>query len=106
MKRLEVNYADEVHKYIMVTSNGNFIDATKKGNIGRFLNHSCEPNAVVVEWNVKGEARMGVFAKEAISPGQEIYFDYNFQPYGEPQVCYCGAESCTGQLGMCGVEFI
>ena len=34
------------HHYLMGLDNDLFIDATKKGNIARFINHSCEPNAM------------------------------------------------------------
>ena len=32
------------HFYVMALRNDQFIDATKKGNIARFFNHSCDPN--------------------------------------------------------------
>lgn len=34
------------HSYFMALATDQIIDATKKGNITRFINHSCEPNAV------------------------------------------------------------
>lgn len=36
---------NHVHHYLMSIGTKAFIDATKKGNISRFINHSCDPNA-------------------------------------------------------------
>lgn len=33
------------HYYFMALKSDAIIDATTKGNISRFINHSCEPNA-------------------------------------------------------------
>ncbi|VDO63441.1 unnamed protein product [Onchocerca flexuosa] len=33
-----------VHHYLMALKNGAVIDATAKGNVSRFINHSCDPN--------------------------------------------------------------
>ena len=35
------------HFYFMALSSENFIDATYKGNLSRFINHSCDPNAEI-----------------------------------------------------------
>ncbi|KAK6034573.1 WW domain protein [Cooperia oncophora] len=80
------------------------IDATKKGNCSRFMNHSCEPNAVCEKWYVPRTPcaidRIGFFAKRDIELGEEITFDYQFENYGrEAQRCFCGTASCTGWIG-------
>ncbi|ETO36918.1 hypothetical protein RFI_00145 [Reticulomyxa filosa] len=36
--------------YIIELEKNLFIDATKKGNIGRFVNHSCDPNCQTSKW--------------------------------------------------------
>lgn len=33
------------HYYFMALKSDQIIDATNKGNISRFINHSCDPNA-------------------------------------------------------------
>ncbi|KAJ0976874.1 hypothetical protein J5N97_012348 [Dioscorea zingiberensis] len=76
------------------------IDATRKGSLARFINHSCQPNCETRKWNVLGEVRVGIFAKQDINPGTELAYDYNFEWYGGAKVrCLCGALSCSGFLG-------
>lgn len=70
------------HYYFMALSSDCVIDATKKGNISRFINHSCDPNAETQKWTVNGELRIGFFSKKPIMPDEEITFDYQFQRYG------------------------
>lgn len=59
-----------------------FIDATKRGGIGRFANHSCNPNSYVAKWFVGNRIRMGIFAKRDIKKDEEITFNYNVDRYG------------------------
>ena len=34
------------HMYFMALNHNEIVDATRKGNIARFINHSCSPNLV------------------------------------------------------------
>ncbi|TKW40246.1 hypothetical protein SEVIR_1G233400v4 [Setaria viridis] len=52
------------------------IDATFKGNVSRFLNHSCEPNCKLEKWQVSGETRVGFFASRAIKIGEPLTYEY------------------------------
>lgn len=98
MKQYEIE--DRRHFYFMMLQNGEFIDATVKGSLARFCNHSCSPNSYVDKWLVKGRLRMGIFAKRDIIQGEEITFDYNVDRYGsQVQACYCGSDNCMGYLG-------
>jgi histone-lysine N-methyltransferase SETD2 len=97
-----VQYDDEgiKHFYFMSLSKGEFIDATKKGNLGRFCNHSCNPNCYVDKWVVGEKMRMGIFALREIRAGEELTFNYNVDRYGaDPQPCYCGEAECVGFIG-------
>ena len=88
------------HFYFMSLSQGEFVDATKKGNLGRFCNHSCNPNCYVDKWVVGEKLRMGIFAERKVKAGEELTFNYNVDRYGaDPQVCYCGEPNCTGYIG-------
>uniref|UniRef100_A0A183EAQ4 AWS domain-containing protein n=1 Tax=Gongylonema pulchrum TaxID=637853 RepID=A0A183EAQ4_9BILA len=47
MKRRKKKYGKDpkhVHHYLMALKNGAVIDATLRGNVSRFINHSCDPN--------------------------------------------------------------
>lgn len=70
------------HHFFMALKADEIIDATTKGNITRFVNHSCEPNAETQKWTVNGDLRIGFFSTRTIQPGEEITFDYQFQRYG------------------------
>ncbi|KAK7711727.1 histone methyltransferase set2 [Botryosphaeria dothidea] len=97
-----VQYDEEKirHFYFMSLSKGEFVDATKKGNLGRFCNHSCNPNCFVDKWVVGDKLRMGIFAERHIKAGEELVFNYNVDRYGaDPQPCYCGEANCTGFIG-------
>ncbi|PWY70188.1 SET and WW domain protein [Aspergillus heteromorphus CBS 117.55] len=88
------------HFYFMSLSKGEFVDATKKGNLGRFCNHSCNPNCYVDKWVVGEKLRMGIFAERHIQAGEELVFNYNVDRYGaDPQPCYCAEPNCTGYIG-------
>ena len=101
-RRRMLQYDDEgiKHFYFMSLSKGEFVDATKKGNLGRFCNHSCNPNCYVDKWVVDDKLRMGIFAERKIKAGEELVFNYNVDRYGaNPQPCYCGEPNCTGFIG-------
>ncbi|XP_076236867.1 SET domain containing 2 [Calliopsis andreniformis] len=88
------------HYYFMALKSDQIIDATMKGNVSRFINHSCDPNSETQKWTVNGELRIGFFNKKFIAAGEEITFDYHFQRYGkEAQKCYCEAPNCRGWIG-------
>lgn len=88
------------HFYFMSLTKHEFVDATKKGNLGRFCNHSCNPNCYVDKWVVGDKLRMGIFTARAVKAGEELVFNYNVDRYGaDPQPCYCGEPNCTGYIG-------
>ncbi|XP_055822961.1 uncharacterized protein LOC129891579 isoform X2 [Solanum dulcamara] len=75
------------------------IDATFKGNLSRFLNHSCDPNCKLEKWQVEGETRVGVFAARYIEVEEPLTYDYRFVQFGSEVKCHCGASNCQGYLG-------
>ncbi len=61
----------------------------EKGSVGWYLNHSCEPNCVIL-------GRTRVVALSAIEPGAEVTFDYstNVGWDGFIMECSCGSQAC------------
>jgi hypothetical protein len=101
-RRRTIQYDEEgiKHFYFMSLTKSEFVDATKKGNLGRFCNHSCNPNCYVDKWVVGEKLRMGIFAERHIKAGEELVFNYNVDRYGaDPQPCYCAEPNCTGYIG-------
>ncbi|XP_052226023.1 histone-lysine N-methyltransferase NSD2-like isoform X2 [Dreissena polymorpha] len=101
-RRLEKAHEDNVHNFYMMTLDmDRIIDAGPKGNLSRFMNHSCDPNLETQKWNVNGDVRVGLFALRDIKEGEELTFNYNFDCLGNEQTkCQCGAENCSGFLGV------
>ena len=60
----------------MKLNNQEVIDPTSKGNLARFINHSCQPNCITEKWNVLGEVCIGIFANRDINEDEELTFDY------------------------------
>ena len=54
-----------------------------QGALGRFINHSCDPNCETQKWLVHGELAIGLFATKDIPANTELTFDYNFERYGD-----------------------
>jgi hypothetical protein len=89
------------HFYFMTLRPNQIIDATCKGNLSRFLNHSCSPNCETQKWIVGGRIKIGLFTLKTIKAGSELTFDYKFVRFGkEPQKCLCGEANCTGFIGV------
>jgi SET domain len=74
-------------------------DATKQGNVARFINASCDPNCYTKIIPVDGNKRIVIYAKRDISLGEELCYDYKFPlEYDEEKriPCHCGVKDCRG----------
>ncbi len=92
------------------------VDATHKGNVARFLNHSCAPNLELVLVRAGMLLpRLAFFTSRDVRPGEELTFSYGdekeeaeearpppTQPKekGQPprRPCRCGSTACRGVL--------
>ncbi|KAI8967227.1 hypothetical protein BDF20DRAFT_840312 [Mycotypha africana] len=101
IKRTKEYEADGLkHYYFMTLKTDEIIDATKKGCLARFINHSCNPNCVTQKWVVGKNMRIGIFTRRPIKAGSELTFDYKFERYGAvAQKCYCEEPNCKGYIG-------
>ncbi|KAL4759825.1 putative histone-lysine N-methyltransferase (Ash1) [Aspergillus foveolatus] len=100
-KRMRTIYKKNECYYLMYFDQNMIIDATR-GSIARFVNHGCEPNCRMEKWTVAGKPRMALFAGDrGIMTGEELTYDYNFDPYSQKNVqqCRCGSSQCRGILG-------
>lgn len=86
------------------------IDATYKGNLSRFINHSCQANlqtwpATSCNENSRMH-RLYYFSLRLIRAGEELTVDYcggvhpNFLPSRQDNAiaCKCGSEQCKGYI--------
>lgn len=96
----EAEAQNQRHFYFMTIRNGRVIDASQKGNLARFMNHSCAPNCETQKWTVGGRLHVGLFARQSIRQGTELTFDYKFVRFGQAaQQCFCGEPQCKGIIG-------
>ena len=94
-------YQDKTCTYLMSLTKNEVIDPTTKGNLARFINHSCEPNCETQKWHVLGELCIGIFTLRDIQEDEELTFNYGFNVWKTTyQKCLCGAPSCRGYLGI------
>lgn len=74
------------------------VDATKCGNLARFINHACEPNCYAKVIKIDGQNKIVIYSKQAIAIGEEITYDYKFPIEDEKIRCLCGSKNCRKYL--------
>ncbi len=94
-------HASSPHTMLFTLNDGIVIDATRRGNSARWINHSCAPNCEIAD----DDNHIFIDAARDIRPGEELSYDYNLQ-IGEPHTaeakrehaCLCGARRCRGTM--------
>ncbi|XP_031566095.1 histone-lysine N-methyltransferase SETMAR-like isoform X1 [Actinia tenebrosa] len=89
------------------------VDPKYHGNAGRFINHSCDPNLVMIPVRIDSLIPiLALFSLKDIPQGIELTFDYsggdsaseNKQFIGQnsrpdmTRICHCKTTKCTGYL--------
>ncbi|XP_022898091.1 histone-lysine N-methyltransferase SUVR3 [Olea europaea var. sylvestris] len=76
------------------------IDATRVGNVARFINHSCDggnTSLVIVRSSGALLPRICLFASRGIQENEELMFSYgDVRLRSNGQQCFCGSSSCAG----------
>ncbi|KNE61704.2 trithorax-like protein, partial [Allomyces macrogynus ATCC 38327] len=76
-----VNDRRGIGTYFFAIEHDRILDATTCGNAARFINHSCEPNCYArIVAPVQGVRRVVIYALRAVHAGEELTYDYKFQP--------------------------
>ena len=104
--------------YLFRIDENTVIDATKRGGIARFINHSCDPNCTAKIIKVEGTKRIVIYALRDIGqskspllsspvpgsnflPDEELTYDYKFEREmgSDDRIpCLCGTAKCKGFL--------
>ncbi|PRT56528.1 Histone-lysine N-methyltransferase, H3 lysine-4 specific [Wickerhamiella sorbophila] len=86
--------------YLFRIDDQTVIDATKRGGIARFINHSCDPSCMAKVIKVEGTKRIVIYAMRDVQANEELTYDYKFEREEgvDRIVCLCGAANCKGYL--------
>jgi euchromatic histone-lysine N-methyltransferase len=86
------------------------IDASKHGNVARFINHSCDPNlfvqCVLYDHHDLRIPHVMLFASSNIAPFHELTYDYGYTLNSvydangnvKTKACHCGAAICSRRM--------
>ena len=100
---------DSGHTFLFTLNDDYIVDANKRGNEARWINHSCEPNCeAVIEEHPNGKRkkdRIYIETTRTIAKGEELTYDYGItlaerhtKRMKEIWACRCGHASCTGTM--------
>lgn len=112
------NLNQENHNYIIVIKEhiknnqilSTHVDPMYFGNVGRFINHSCDPLLTMVPVRIDSLIPvLALFAAKNICKNTELTFDYSGgscsgeevsgpTPESSRKQCMCGTSSCSGYL--------
>lgn len=106
IKNNKMNYIFCLNEHSDNAKTQTLVDPSKFGNIGRYANHSCDPNCVIVPVRVNSPIpKLALFSCRDILPNSEITFNYgsnfaiNRLPFnGEKTKCLCNTNKCMGWM--------
>ena len=100
-RELEYERAKIGSDYMFRIDSEKVCDATHQGNVARFINTSCTPNCYTQILTINGVKRIAIYAKKDIKPGEELSYDYKFEPEFDESKripCNCRTLECRGFL--------
>lgn len=100
-KREREYEANNVPDYMFRIDAFTVCDATRLGNVARFINASCSPNCYTQIIKENENKRIVIYAKQDIERGKELCYDYKFQIEMDPAKripCGCGSIECRGYM--------
>jgi uncharacterized protein len=81
--------------YIFDLNETHDLDGNKSWNPARLINHSCAPNAEMVD----DEGRLYLYTLRKVRRGEEITFDYGYDvAHFMDHPCRCGKPGCVGYI--------
>ncbi|KAG7315724.1 hypothetical protein KOW79_020590 [Hemibagrus wyckioides] len=82
-----------------------YLDASKEGNVARFMNHSCNPNLFVqnvfVDTHDPKFPVIAFFTSKPIRAGTELTWNYSYKTGSDPEhevPCLCGSTDCQAVI--------
>ncbi|KAI5090124.1 histone-lysine N-methyltransferase SETDB2, partial [Silurus meridionalis] len=82
-----------------------YLDASKEGNVARFINHSCNPNLFVqnvfVDTHDPKFPVIAFFTCRSIRAGTELTWNYSYKSGSDPEhevPCLCGSNDCQAVI--------
>lgn len=79
-ERRGIEYDLRHHSFLFNYSKEHVLDAARKGNKARFLNHAEKSNCVTLYKFCSGNLKVGLFATRNIEAGEELFFNYHYTP--------------------------
>ena len=100
-RRYEDRAYEDNHTFLFMVDDKLVVDGGVGGSVARFINHSCDGNCEIEI----DRRRIFIEAIRAITPGEELTYDYSLvrTPEDPPDVdevfaCRCGAATCRGSM--------
>ncbi len=100
---------DTGHTFLFTLNDEYIVDGNRRGNIARWINHSCAPNCQAQIEEHAGDDRrrdrIEILALRDIAEGEELTYDYGIRldvPHTarlkKLWACRCGSAACTGTM--------
>lgn len=97
------------HTFLFTLNDDYIVDANRRGNDARWINHSCVPNCEAsIHEHPGGDRKLDRIFIETIrevQPGEELTYDYGIKlecrqtaRLKQLWACCCGSTDCTGTM--------